>query len=200
MPVSRYPTTREIATACGCSQSTVSNALRNDPRISEDTRARIQKIASEMGWKTNPLAAAFMAHLRSTKPPRYHATLAFAVSHPQSARVEDLPAHQRDNFKGAKDRAEQLGYVLEPIWVGEPGINADNLARMLQSRGIPGLIIPSMVSPTTLFSSFEWDRFPRWPWGRDSRTPRCTGWRSTTTGEFPWRCTGCLKWAIAASA
>lgn len=159
MPLSRYPTTREIANACSCSQSTVSSALRNDPRISEETRIRIQQTATAMGWRANPLAAAFMAHLRSTKPPRYQASLAFAVSHPQSAKIEDLPPHQRDNFRGAKERAEQSGYVLEPVWVREPGLNADNLARMLESRGIPGLIIPSLVSPTTLFSAFDWNRF-----------------------------------------
>ncbi len=159
MPPSRYPTTREIATACACSQSTVSNALRNDPRISAETRARIQKIATEMGWRANPLAAAFMAHLRSTKPPRYQANLAFIVSHPQSARVEDLPPHQRENFRGARNRAEQLGYVLDPVWVQEPGINADNLARMLQRREIHGLIIPGMIGPTPLFASFDWRHF-----------------------------------------
>ncbi|WP_162525159.1 LacI family DNA-binding transcriptional regulator [Rariglobus hedericola] len=161
MSVSRYPTTREIADACECSQSTVSNALRNDPRISLATRERIQKIATEMGWRANPLAAAFMAHLRSTKAPRYQANLAFIVSHPHSARAEDLPAHQYDNFLGARERAEQAGYVLEPVWVCEPGVNSGNLARMLQSRGIHGLLIPGMINPSTsaVFERFSWENF-----------------------------------------
>lgn len=159
MPLCRYPTTREVAAASGCSQSTVSNALRNDPRISEETRVRIQKIATDMGWRANPLAAAFMAHLRATKPPKYQANLAFVVSNPESSRVEDLPAHQRENFRGARERAEQLGYVLDPLWLCEPGLNAGNLARMLQSRGTHGLIIPGLVSPSGLFTSFDWAEF-----------------------------------------
>jgi LacI family transcriptional regulator len=159
MPLRRYPTTREIAAACVCSQSTVSNALRNDPRIPEATRLRIQKIATDMGWCPNPLASAFMAHLRSTRPPRYQANLAFVVSHPHSAAIDDLPAHQRESFLGARERAKQLGYVVDPVWVREPGLNATNLARMLHNRGIHGLIIPGMVSPTTLFSSFDWSGF-----------------------------------------
>ncbi len=159
MPPSRYPTTREIATSSGCSQSTVSNALRNDPRISEETRARIQKIATDMGWRANPLAAAFMAHLRATKPPKYQANLAFLVSNPESPRAEDLPPHQRENHRGARERAEQLGYVLDPVWVREPGLNADNLARMLRSRETHGLIIPGLITPTALFSSFDWSGF-----------------------------------------
>ncbi|MDF3057090.1 MAG: LacI family transcriptional regulator [Rariglobus sp.] len=159
MPLSRYPTTREIAAACACSQSTVSNALRNDPRISEETRTRIQQVATDMGWRPNPLAAAFMSHLRSTKAPKYQANLAFVVSNPESARVEDLPPHQRDSFIGARERAGQLGYVLEPVWVREPGINSDNFARMLQHRGIHGLIIPGLISPTNLFTTFEWGSF-----------------------------------------
>jgi DNA-binding LacI/PurR family transcriptional regulator len=156
MPESRYPTTREIAGACGCSQSTVSNALRDDPRISAETRARIQEVAKGMGWKANPLASAFMAHLRSTKAPRYHANLAFAVSNPDSPRVEDLPCNQQDVFHGARLRAKQLGFVLEPVWLHAPGLNAGNLARMLQSRGIPGLILPGLLRPTSLFATFDW--------------------------------------------
>lgn len=156
MPESRYPTTREIADACACSQSTVSNALRGDPRISLATRERIQKIATEMGWRANPLAAAFMAHLRSTKAPRYQATLAFAVSNPDSPRVEDLPCNQQDLFHGARVRAEQLGFVLEPVWLHAPGINAGNLARMLKNRGVPGMILPGLVRPTDFFSTFDW--------------------------------------------
>ncbi|MET0261429.1 MAG: LacI family DNA-binding transcriptional regulator, partial [Rariglobus sp.] len=159
MSADRFPTTREIATACGCSQSTVSNALRNDTRISEETRLRIQRVATEMGWKSNPLAAAFMAHLRSTKPARYQASIAFCVSNPDSPRIEDLPPHQRENFHGARERAEQLGYVLEPIWVCQPGMTAEGLGRMLFSRGTPGLIIPRVITPSPVFSGFDWDSF-----------------------------------------
>lgn len=157
MPHSRIPTTREIAEACGCSQSTVSNALRGDHRISDETRRRIQKTATDMGWRANPLASAFMAHLRATRAPRYQATLAFAVTNPAGPRVEDLPHNQRENFHGARARAEELGFRLEPLWLHEPGLNAGNLLRVLHNRGIPGLVLPGLPQPLPWLDDFPWD-------------------------------------------
>jgi LacI family transcriptional regulator len=156
---SRLPTTREIAAACRCSQSTVSNALRDHPRISPATREKIQRVARSLGWRANPLASAFMAHLRSTKRPRYHANLAFAVTHPANAKIDALPPHQRESFHGARQRAAELGYVLEPVWLHEPGMNAARLARILKSRGMPGLLVPSLLGPADYFSPFDWSPF-----------------------------------------
>lgn len=157
--MSRLPTTREIAAACRCSQSTVSNALRDHPRISPATREKIQRVARSLGWRANPLASAFMAHLRSTKRPRYLASLAFAVTNPRSAQIDALPPHQRESFHGARQRAEELGYVLEPVWLHEPGLNAVRLARILKSRGMPGLLVPSLLGPADYFSAFDWPSF-----------------------------------------
>lgn len=47
----RYPTLTQIAKRCGVSQSTVSRALNNvKGRQSDETRQRIQAVASEMGY------------------------------------------------------------------------------------------------------------------------------------------------------
>lgn len=112
-----------------------------------------------MGWRANPLAAAFMAHVRSTREPRYQASLAFSISSPRSARIEDLPFNQQDNFRGARTRAAQLGYVLEPVWLHEPGMNAANLARVLRRRGVPGMIVPGLLGEPGFFDAFEWGLF-----------------------------------------
>lgn len=153
------PTTRDIAAACGCSQSTVSNALRDSPRISRERREHIQSIARSMGWRANPLASAFMAHLRATRGPRYQASLAFVVTNPASPHVEDLPPHHRESFHGARRRAEELGYILEPVWMHERGMSAARLARILRARDIPGLILPSLPAPTDFFATFDWTAF-----------------------------------------
>ena len=54
---------KDIADVCGCSVNTVSCALRNNPRISKETRELIQQTASEMGYVRNNLASS----LRSGK-------------------------------------------------------------------------------------------------------------------------------------
>jgi DNA-binding LacI/PurR family transcriptional regulator len=56
-------TLKNIAQICGVDVSTVSRALRNDPRVREDTRSFINKKAAELGYNPN-LAA---RHLVSGK-------------------------------------------------------------------------------------------------------------------------------------
>lgn len=46
-------TIRTIAQKAGVSTSTASRALNDNPRISEKTRARVKKIASELGYRPN---------------------------------------------------------------------------------------------------------------------------------------------------
>ena len=54
-------TMSEIAERAGCSQATVSKALRNAPDVSAAKRKAVQDIALEMGYRPNPLVSALMA-------------------------------------------------------------------------------------------------------------------------------------------
>ena len=49
---------KDIALRCGVSVATVSKALNGQPDIGEETRARIEKTAKEMGYMTNAAARA----------------------------------------------------------------------------------------------------------------------------------------------
>jgi DNA-binding LacI/PurR family transcriptional regulator len=51
------PTSRDIADLAGVSQATVSRALRNSPLVREETRNRIQQIASDLNYFVNRSAA-----------------------------------------------------------------------------------------------------------------------------------------------
>lgn len=50
------PTIRTISQSAGTSTSTVSRALKGDPRISDATRARILEIARDLGYTPNAMA------------------------------------------------------------------------------------------------------------------------------------------------
>ena len=70
------PSMAEIAAAAGVAKSTVSLALRNDPRVAPEAREHIQQVAESMGYQTNALVARLMAELRRSKKQSHVATLA----------------------------------------------------------------------------------------------------------------------------
>ena len=55
-PLRRFPTTAEISTRAGVDKSTVSRALKNDPRVKESTRQMIHSIAATLGYAPNAIA------------------------------------------------------------------------------------------------------------------------------------------------
>jgi len=141
------PTTRQIAEACGLSQAAVSFALRNSPEVSKATRARVQAAAKSMGWKPNPLVSAYMAHFRSTVQPHFRACLAWLISDPESGDPADFSNFDQRCYTGATQRAREIGYTLEPVWLHESGMNGRRLSKVLKSRGIPGMLIPGIIRP-----------------------------------------------------
>lgn len=56
--MARRPTIKDIARRAGVSESAVSFALNNRPGVSQDTRARIRRVAEELGWQPNSAARA----------------------------------------------------------------------------------------------------------------------------------------------
>ena len=57
--MARYPTITEIAQKLGISHSTVSRALNDHPRISSETKQRVQDLAQQLGYQVNSSAHAF---------------------------------------------------------------------------------------------------------------------------------------------
>jgi LacI family transcriptional regulator len=59
------PTSWTVARVAGVSQSTVSRALRGDPRVREETRRRVDEAARRLGYVPNSLASSLVS--RSTR-------------------------------------------------------------------------------------------------------------------------------------
>ncbi|MGW0389767.1 LacI family DNA-binding transcriptional regulator [Streptomyces sp. NPDC003042] len=56
--MARRPTIKDIARQAGVSESAVSFALNDRPGVSDTTRARIRRVAEELGWQPNSAARA----------------------------------------------------------------------------------------------------------------------------------------------
>lgn len=139
------PGLREIAARAGLSLATVSLALRGSREVSAATRRRVRALAREMGWQPNPLLSAWQAHVRRRRPTEYHATLGWINDTP------DPDSWFRHPFliplrEGAAQRAAQLGYRLDDVWlpnvrVETPRENIAAFSRVLRARGIHGVIL-----------------------------------------------------------
>lgn len=151
--------------------STVSRALAGNPRIPEATRRRIQARATELGWKPNPLASAYMVHVRSSRPTGFQASLAWIITEdrPDFAR---LSGYHRAALAGAKARAKLHGYKIEPFWLRDLGFDGNTLSRVLKSRGIPGVVFNADGLPDEFAATFDWPAFATASWGRRVMTPQ----------------------------
>jgi LacI family transcriptional regulator len=142
--IPRRVTLRNIAAKTGFHYSTVSLALRGEPRLPEETREKIVRVAREMGYQPDPMVNALAFYRNAIRPPTYRATLAWLVNDDTSV------FHPQYNFRecllGAQQRAAELGYKLEEFLLRAPGMTPALMARMLENRGIAGILISPQPS------------------------------------------------------
>jgi LacI family transcriptional regulator len=157
MTATARPTIRSLARQLNLSRTSVSEALRNHPRVNPATRERVQQAAAAAGYRVNPLASSILSELRRTRLAAFHGVLAVvSLEEPQRPRFPG--PYWRDLLRGASDRADELGFKLERFLVGEQGVSVHRLDTILQSRGIRGvLIMPAWCRPD--FSHLDWKNY-----------------------------------------
>lgn len=151
-------TLQQIARAAECSLATVSYALRDDPRIRPETRAAVQKVAAQLGYRPNPRFSALMSHIRNSRPVAAGERIAFVWVHTPRAESARDPFLQRV-FLGAKARAEALGYGLEQFWTAERGMTDRRLSQVMKSRGIVGVLLSPVMHEAEVTLDFDWAAF-----------------------------------------
>ncbi len=155
----RTPSLREVAREAGVSAMAVSLALRDHPSIAETTRLRVRKVAARLGYRRNPLAAAFMAQLRRGRVPKDVRTIAYLTPWKLP---DDRLNHPFawESFQAAATHGAQLGYDIQPVWLQEPGISIRRLSDILYHRGITGVIVDSLpMLKIRRHLSLDWPRF-----------------------------------------
>jgi len=147
-----------IAAKAGVHVTTVSLALRNSRRLPAATRDRIQKLATELGYVPDPMLQALVAYRGNAAVRRSPPTLAYVTNWNTRMGWREVTAHP-DFYAGAEARAKALGYNLEHFWMREPGLTHGRLSRILNTRGINGVIIASHVREIDVALQFDWARF-----------------------------------------
>ncbi len=162
-------TLKSIAAAAGVSHMTVSRALRNDPRVSAATHARIQEVAERLGYRPNPLVSALMTQVRSGQPSGYKPTVGFLTSFPTRDGWRRIRLY-REFYEGAKMGAGRHGYALEEFWRTEPGMSDERLSRILRTRNIHGVILAPLAAPMGSVD-LRWDNLCAVTLGYSIQTP-----------------------------
>jgi DNA-binding LacI/PurR family transcriptional regulator len=158
MSTPRPPRLQDIADRAGLSKATVSLALRNHKSIPPPTRARIQKLAEQMGYRPNPLVSALMAYQRTTQRSRpTDLTIAMVINFSRGS--SDWRYYlSEDLLSRAAERAGELGYRVEEFWVPDLKLTGERLSGVLFARGIPGVIVAPLPAARGHLK-MEWANF-----------------------------------------
>lgn len=148
----------DIARRAGVHVTTVSLALRNNPRLPQATRERIQALAAEMEYRPDPAIASLVAYRHAISRPSAPQPLAYVTGWDTQWGWKDRPAHLQF-FEGASTRARQLGFDLQHFWLRAPEMTDKRMGQILHARGITGLIFASNTTTTDQPLDFEWQRF-----------------------------------------
>jgi len=150
----RKPTIRDIARQAGVSPATASLALRNDPRLRKDTCSKVQHVAEDLGYHPNALMSQLLAQLRTTRTPKYQATLALVNASERATIMSEVQTF-REWERGSLERATQLGYGVDKFWLYEEDMSPQRLATIFRARNIRGVIVAACVDNSRLPRDFD---------------------------------------------
>ncbi|HEY8904238.1 MAG TPA: LacI family DNA-binding transcriptional regulator [Chthoniobacterales bacterium] len=150
-------TIKDIAEAVGLSVSCTARALKGRPDISRATCRRVSEMAERMGYAPDPILGALAAYRQSRKPAQFRGTLAFVT--PFGSEKSCLAGWDfGDLLRGARARAEALGYSLDYFNLADARKHRRGIEGILRARGIRGVLIRS-IPKTIREISFPFDRF-----------------------------------------
>src|ERR1700712_2083639 len=128
---------RQIAKQMGISASAVSLAMRGSPKISEATRRKVKQIAKTIGYHPSAKLTELMSQVRTKRQAGSEGCFALVSLH-EHPRPWQLSKHLAGIHASMQERAEDLGYRLDPLWIRAPGMNYRRCRSILDARNIQG--------------------------------------------------------------
>lgn len=130
----------DVAARLGVSPTTVSLAMKNHPRISEATKAKVLQACQEMGYQPDPVAQALAQKGVLLEGSRFLGTLAVLEDEDRHRITKNHPLRKILDQK-LEEACLKMGYRIDCFVVGNTEREQRSLNRILQARGIRGLII-----------------------------------------------------------
>lgn len=159
---------REIAEHLGLSRATISMALKDNTRISEKTRQKVQRYAASIGYRPDPMLAVLAHHRDCRAGKTVKAGIAWINAWPVPERLRSY--REFDGYwRGAKAEAEKFGYRMEEFRVGHECSPA-RLHKILSTRGIRGILLPPSADQPD-WGDFPWEDYVVVRFGRSLQFP-----------------------------
>ncbi|GAB5561073.1 MAG: LacI family DNA-binding transcriptional regulator [Synoicihabitans sp.] len=154
---SKRVTLKDVASKARLSVAAVSLALRDHPRLPESTRNRVKRIAAELGYRPDPALSALAAHRSRKRIFQDFSVIGLVSNWSTKDAWTELPS-AKQLIEGAAERARELGYSLQHLWARQDGASPARFSRILEARGIRGLIIAPLEDPESSFP-LDWKSF-----------------------------------------
>ena len=151
-------TIKEIAASSGFSPSTVSYALRDNPRIPEETREKIKQAAQKLGYQRDARLGQLMAHLKSRHKGASTCPVVWLNSAPRPGHWHEAP-WAREFFESASNHAAELGFSVSELWVHDQKLPHSRLDEVLKARGTQGLLLSTPLRNQDWTQWIDWDSY-----------------------------------------
>lgn len=173
MPPSRVRL-KDIAKNLGLEISTVAKAWRGHPAIARATRARVKAEAERIGYVPDPMLTSLSAYRSARRPRSYQATIGWLYNYARETdmtRFSGYSTGSSEFARGARDRAEQLGYKLEEFFADGRKMKLPRIADIFRARRIEGVVIAPQAEVAAEME-FPWEEFSAVTIGFSLKRPR----------------------------
>lgn len=162
-------TQREIAIKAGVGRTAVSLALKDHPKISKPTKARILKVAKSLGYVPDPMLSALAAYRTQKRTRAYQGSLVWLANATDDFKWRHA-SHYVGYYEGAKERAAFHGYQLEEFTTEAREIYPTRIASIFRARSVNGILLCPQPKPD-MDMAFPWEGFALVTFGYSLRSP-----------------------------
>lgn len=153
----------QIARLSGVSRSTVSRVINNDPKVSEETRARVRLIIEQLNYRPN-MAARSLAGGR---------TRILGLVFPTGVSSVFSDPYFPLLIRGISAACREQEYSVM-LWLAEPDYERRTIMHVLRNGFIDGVIVSSMPVDEVIVDALDRSSLPFILVGRDPTHPNAS--------------------------
>ena len=163
-------TLQDVARVAKLHHSTVSRALLGHASLPGTTRTRVQQIATRLGYVPDPMLASLASYRQNVRRSRSQATINWVFGGPDANWWSNITTYQKF-YEGARQRAQHLGFTVEPFWLRESGMSPKRASDILKARNVTGILLAPQFGACAHLR-LEWSSFAVVTIGNSLISPR----------------------------